>query len=107
MPPAALLAGAAAVDELLAEGEVVGDGLVEDLGEGDVDGLGDVVGLGDGDGLGDPGVGSAWHTGLVAADACGAAYAVPSTPRVRKPPLRIVTAATRTCPKRISIACLR
>jgi hypothetical protein len=94
-----LVAGAAAVVEL-AEGELEGDG----LGEGDGEGDGDGEGEGEGDGEGD---GSAWHTGLVAAVACGTAYAVPSTPRIRKPPLSIVTAATRTCPKPISIACLR
>ena len=100
---AALVAGAAAVGELLVVGELEDDG----VGEGVDEEEGDDDGEGDGDGLADADDGSAWHTGLVAAVACGAACAVPSTPRVRKPPLSIVTAATRTCPKRISIACLR
>jgi hypothetical protein len=99
----AFVAGAA-VEELLEEEEVEGDGLGEGDGEGEGEGLGD--GEGEGEGLGDADDGSAWHTAFVAV-ACGAAYAVSSRPRVRKPPLSKVTAATRTCPKRISIACLR
>jgi hypothetical protein len=101
----AFVAGAAAVEELLVEGELEGDG----LGDGEGEGLGDGDGLGDGEGegLGGADGGSAWHTGFVDAVACGAVYAVPSRPRVRKPPLSKVTAATRTSRKRISIACLR
>jgi hypothetical protein len=83
---------------------VEGDGVGDGDGEGDGDGLGD--GEGEGEGLGDADDGSAWHTVFVTV-ACGAAYAVSSRPRVRKTPLSKVTAATRTCPKRISIACLR
>jgi hypothetical protein len=100
----AVVAGAAGVEEL-AEGELEGDGLGEGDGEGEGDGLGE--GDGEGEGEGDAAGGSAWHTGFVAVVACGTAYAVPSMPRVRKPPLSVVTAATRTCPKPISIACLR
>ena len=100
----AFVAGAAAVEELLEEEEVEGDGLGEGDGEGE--GEGDGLGDGEGEGLGDADDGSAWHTAFVAV-ACGAAYAVSSRPRVSKPPLSKVTAATRTCPKRISIACLR
>jgi hypothetical protein len=102
----AFVAGAAAVEELLEEEEVEGDGLGEGDGdgEGEGDGLGD--GEGEGEGLGDADDGSAWHTAFVAV-ACGAAYAVSSRPMVRKPPLSNVIATTRTCPKRISIACLR
>ena len=98
------VAGAAAVEELVEEEEAEGDGLGEGDGEGE--GEGDGLGDGEGEGLGDADDGSAWHTAFVAV-ACGAAYAVSSRPRVRKPPLNKVTAATRTCPKRISIACLR
>ena len=36
-----------------------------------------------------------------------AAWALPSTPRARIPPLTKLTAAIRTCAKRMSIACLR
>lgn len=90
----------------LNEGVTVGDGVGEgvDDGEGDGEGEGD----GDGDGTG----GSAWHTTFAAAGVfpcgvSGAACALPIAPRVRKPPLSTVTAVTRTCPKRIRIACPR
>ena len=100
--------GAAAAADPLAEGELVGDEEGEGVGDDDGDGDGD----GDGDAEGDAGDGSAWHTTFAAAaafpcDSTGAACALPSTPRVRKPPLSRVTAATRTCPKRIRIACPR
>ncbi len=90
--------------------EVEGVTLGEGVGEGVGDGEGE--GEGDGDGDGDAAVGSAWHTGFAAAAACpcgvsGAACALPSAPRVRKPPLSAAIATTRTCPKRIRIACLR
>jgi hypothetical protein len=96
----------AAADDPLAEGVTVGDG----VGEGVDDGEGD--GDGEGEGEGDAAAGSAWHTGFAAAAACpcgvsGAACALPSAPRVRKPPLSAAIATTRTCPKRIRIACLR
>jgi len=102
--------GAAAAADPLAEGELVGD--EEGEGVGDDDGEGDGDGDGDGDAEADAGDGSAWHTTFAAAaafpcDSTGAACALPSTPRVRKPPLSRVTAATRTCPKRIRIACPR
>jgi hypothetical protein len=42
-----------------------------------------------------------------ACDTSGAACALPRTPRLRKPPVSRVTAATRTCPKRIRLARLR
>jgi hypothetical protein len=86
----------------------VGEGVGEGVGDGDGEGDGD----GDGEGEGDATVGSAWHTTVAAAAAgscgmSGAACALPSAPRVRKPPLSTVSAATRTCPKRIRIACPR
>jgi hypothetical protein len=67
------------------------------------------VGVGLGEVVADDG--SAWHTVSVAGVAARlvneAAWAVPSTPRARKPPLNKLTAATRTCAKRIRIARLR
>jgi len=68
--------------------------------------------LGEGEGNGDAGVetGSAWHWASVEAIARGliwAAWAPPSTPRAKTPPLTEQTAAIRTCAKRIRIACLR
>ena len=101
--------GAAVVEDVPAEGELVGDEVVGvGVGEGDGEGDGD----GEGEDEGDGEDGSAWHTGFAAAamfpcDTSGAASALPSMPRVRKPPLSRVTAATRTCPKRIRIACPR
>lgn len=88
----------------LNEGVTVGDGVGEGVGDGEGDGEGE----GDGDGMG----GSAWHTTFAAAGVfpcgvSGAACALPTAPRVRKPPLSTVTAVTRTCPKRIRIACPR
>ena len=80
----------------LVEGD--GDGDAEGDGEGDRDGEGE--GEGDGEGVGVPGAGSAWHTeSVLAAVAREAACALPSMPRVRKPPLSTVTAAALTCPK--------
>ena len=95
--------GAAVVEDPVAEGVVVGEGVGEGVGDGEGDGDGEGVGEGD------AAVGSPWHTGFAAAAACpaglsGAACALPGTPRVRKPPLSRVIAATRTCPKRIRIA---
>jgi hypothetical protein len=97
-------------EDPLVDGVTLGEGVGEGVGDGD----GEVEGEGDGDGDGEDEAtaGSAWHTGVGAAAACswevsGAACALPSAPRVRKPPLSAVTAATRTCPRRIRIACLR
>jgi hypothetical protein len=104
-------AGDADVADALAEDPLVeGVTLGEGVGEGVGDGVGDGEDDGDGEGDGDAAAGSAWHTGFAAAAACpcgvsGAACALPSAPRVRKPPHSAVTAATRTCPKRIRIAC--
>jgi hypothetical protein len=97
-------------DEVVGVGVGEGDGDGED--EGDGDGDGEDEGDGDRDGEDDGEDGSAWHTGFAAAaavacDTSGAASALPGTLRVRKPPLSSVTAATRTCPKRIRIACPR
>jgi hypothetical protein len=102
----------------LAAGEVEGGGsllggslgeLLLGEGEGDGDGEGDGEGDGDGEGEGDgeAEAGRAWHT-MSESDAgaapglAAAACAVPSMLRVRKLPLSTVTAATRTCAKRIS-----
>jgi hypothetical protein len=97
-----------AEEDPLSEGVMIGEGVGEGVGSGV--GVGDDRGEGDGDG----GVtaGSAWHTTFAVAAACpcgvsGAACALPSAPRVRKLPLSTVTATTRTCPKRIRIACPR
>ena len=115
--------GAVAEGELLGveDGELLGDGEGELLGEGVVDGVGD--GVGDGPDEGVSGIregeavtedGSTWQLVSVAVAACviapavnEAAWALPSTPRVRKLPLSKLTATTRTCPKRIRMACLR
>jgi hypothetical protein len=84
----------------LAEGDGDSDGDSDGDGEGDRDAEGD--GDGDGEGAGVLEAGSAWHTeSVLAAGAREAACALPSMPRVRKPPLSTVTAAARTCPKRI------
>jgi hypothetical protein len=94
------------VDGLLELVEGDGDGDAEGDKEGDTDGEGD--GDGDGEGVGVPEAGSAWHTeSVLAAVARGAACALPSMPRVRKPPLSTVSAAALACPKCIRIACLR
>jgi hypothetical protein len=98
--------GAAAVEDLLGGGEVVDD--LEGDGVGEGDGEGDGVGEDEGDGES----GSAWHTGLAAAaafpwEATWTASALPGRPRTRKPVLRAVIAAARTCPKRMRIARLR
>jgi hypothetical protein len=106
--------GRAAVS--LAAGEVEGGGSLLGgslgellLGEGDGDGEGDGEGDGDGEGEGDgeAEAGRAWHTmsepdAGAAPGLAAAACAVPSMLRVRKLPLSTVTAATRTCAKRIS-----
>jgi hypothetical protein len=102
-----MLVGAGPVEDALVEGEPVGEGVV---GEGV--GVGDGEGVGEGEGDGDAEGGSARQTtfAVAAAFPCGtsgAASALPSRPRVRKPPLSRATAVTRTCPKRIRIACSR
>jgi len=89
---------------------VLSDG--EGLGEGVEDGAVLCLreGLGEGDGEAVAETGSAWHWLSVEAVAGGltwAACAPPSTPRARTPPLTKLTAAIRTCAKRIRIACLR
>jgi hypothetical protein len=98
--------------EGLGDAEVVSDG--EGLGEGVEDGavlcLSDGVGEGEGDGDAVAETGSASHCVFVEAVAPGltwAAWAPPSTPRARTPPLTKLTAAIRACAKRMRIACLR
>lgn len=113
----------------LCEGEVLGLLLVaaELLGEGlgeEVDGFGDgeFEGFGVGVGVGVADTGSTWHfvsvfalalgellaLGVAAADRIAPARAVPgrliSTPRTRNPPASKLSAATRTCAKRMYIA---
>jgi hypothetical protein len=121
--------GTSAVWLTLADGDTAGGSLLEaewladDVPEGEGDGDGDFEGDGEGDGAGDfdgavdfdgdgevegtPGAGRAWHAVSVAAVGWGAACALAARPRVRKPPLSSVAAATLTCAKRIRIACLR
>lgn len=92
-----------ALEELLGDGESLVDG--EPSGEG----VGVGVDVGDGEDVAE--AGSAWHAVSVAAVVVAgvnwAAWALASTPRVRKPPLSKLTAAARTCAKRIRLACLR
>jgi hypothetical protein len=110
VPLLELGAGEEALGESLAEEELLGEGSGEGEGVGDGVGVGDDVGDGVGEGEAVAEDGSAWHlvsVGCVAALAAGAACALPTRPRVRKPPLSKLTAATRTCAKRIEIACLR
>jgi hypothetical protein len=101
------LAEGRGVDESLAEGDLLPEGLGEavadgvGLGECEEDGEGEDDG--EGEGLADKG--TAWHV-VFAVDAWGAACALPRTPRERKLPLSKVTAAALTCAKRIRIACL-
>jgi hypothetical protein len=118
-PPLALTGGGNTLGVEVAAAEWFADGLLdlvdgdgdedrEGDGDGDGDREGDGEGEGEGEGDGVPEAGSAWHTASVlAVVARVAACALPSAPRVRKVPLSTVTAAARTCPKRIRIACLR
>jgi hypothetical protein len=110
VPLLELGAGEEALGESLADEELLGEGSGEGEGVGDGVGVGDDVGDGVGEGEAVAEDGSAWHlvsVGRVAAPAARAAWALPTRPRVRKPPLSKLTAATRTCAKRIKIACLR
>jgi hypothetical protein len=108
--PLWLAAGEEEVGGSLLGGSLLGGSLGELLlgdGEGDGDGEAEWDGDGEGDGDGEAEAGNAWHTVSVsdAAAALGlaaAGSAVPSTPRMRKLPLTTVTAASRTCAKRIS-----
>lgn len=89
------------------EGGLLLGGAVEELLLGEGDGDVDVDADGEGDGEAEAEAGRAWHTVSVsdAAATTGladAACAVASTLKVRKLPLSTVTAATRTCAKRIS-----
>jgi hypothetical protein len=107
-PALTLVAGGAEVGASLAAVELLADGLGDGDGDGEGEGEGDGDGEGDGEGVGVPDEGRAWHAvSVFVADAACAACALPSAPNVMKLALSKVVAASRTCAKRMRMACLR